>query len=78
MFSYEDTEILKSERGNYNERYKRILRIKHEELNVIKEEAKALNKKLTELTEEELEQVVGGGGKAPVYNAGKTHKDATK
>ena len=31
-----------------------------EELNTLKEEAKALNKKLTELTEEELEQVTGG------------------
>ena len=49
-----------------------------EELNTLKEEAKALNKKLTELTEEELEQVVGGSGKAPVLKAGKTHKDATK
>lgn len=31
-----------------------------EELKVIKEEVKTLNKKLTELTEEELEQVTGG------------------
>ena len=31
-----------------------------EELNVIKEEVEALNKKLIELTDEELEQVVGG------------------
>lgn len=30
------------------------------ELNVIKEEVETLNKKLTELTEEELEQVAGG------------------
>ena len=31
-----------------------------EELNTIKEEVEALNKKLRELTEEELEQVNGG------------------
>lgn len=31
-----------------------------EELNSIKEEVETLNKKLAELTEEELEQVVGG------------------
>lgn len=31
-----------------------------EELNALKEEVKALNKKLTELSEEELEQVAGG------------------
>ena len=31
-----------------------------EELNVLKEEAETLNKKLAELTEEELEQVSGG------------------
>lgn len=31
-----------------------------EELNVLKEEVETLNKKLAELTEEELEQVVGG------------------
>ena len=49
-----------------------------EELNTIKEEVESLNEKLTELTEEELEQVVGGSGKAPVLKAGKTHKDATK
>ena len=34
-----------------------------EELNAIKEEVEALNKKLTELTEEELEQVTGGSKK---------------
>ena len=33
-----------------------------EELNVIKEEVEALNKKLVELTEDELKQVVGGKG----------------
>ena len=49
-----------------------------EELNIIKEEVESQNEKLTELTEEELEQVVGGSGKAPVLKAGKTHKDATK
>ena len=47
-----------------------------EELNTLKEEAKALNKKLTELTEEELEQVVGGSGKAPVFKPKKALKDA--
>ena len=31
-----------------------------EELNIIKEEVETLNKKLQELTEEELEQVTGG------------------
>lgn len=31
-----------------------------EELNALKEEAENLNKKLHELTEEELEQVIGG------------------
>ena len=35
-----------------------------EELNVLKEEVEALNKKLAELTEEELAQVSGGTGKA--------------
>ena len=32
-----------------------------EELNALKEEVEALNEKLHELTEEELEQVTGGG-----------------
>ena len=32
-----------------------------EELNVLKEEVEALNKKLHELTEEEIAQVTGGG-----------------
>ena len=34
-----------------------------EELNAIKEEVEALNEKLRELTEEELEHVTGGGPK---------------
>ena len=34
-----------------------------EELNALKEEVETLNKKLHELTEEELEQVSGGGVK---------------
>ena len=34
-----------------------------EELNAIKEEVENLNKKLKELTEEELEQVTGSGPK---------------
>ena len=33
-----------------------------EELNALKEEVKTLNKKLAELTEEELAQVSGGDG----------------
>ena len=33
-----------------------------EELNALKEEVEALNRKLAELTEEELEQVSGGFG----------------
>ncbi len=33
-----------------------------EELNELKEEVETLNKKLAELTEEELAQVVGGAG----------------
>lgn len=32
-----------------------------EELDALKEEVEAMNKKLAELTEEELEQVTGGG-----------------
>ena len=32
-----------------------------EELNALKEEVETLNKKLADLTEEELEQVAGGG-----------------
>ena len=35
-----------------------------EELNKLKEEVEAVNEKLQELTEEELEQVNGGGGHA--------------
>ena len=35
-----------------------------EELNALKEEVETLNKKLAELTEEELAQVSGGAGKA--------------
>ena len=37
-----------------------------EELNALKEEVETLNKKLDELTEEELEQVSGGG--LPFYD----------
>ena len=33
-----------------------------EELNALKEEVETLNRKLHELTDEELEQVSGGGG----------------
>ena len=35
--------------------------MKAEEINALKEEIEAVNKKLAELTEEELEQVSGGG-----------------
>ena len=49
-----------------------------EELNTIKEEVETLNKKLQELTEEELEQVVGGSGKAPVFKPKKALKDAIR
>lgn len=43
-----------------------------EELNAIKEEVEALNKKLAELTEEELEQVTGGrhGIRTPLSSTG--------
>ena len=37
-----------------------------EELNALKEEVKTLNKKLAELTEEELTQVTGGSNHPPV------------
>ena len=37
-----------------------------EELNALKEEVEALNKKLAELTDEELAQVSGGEGVPPV------------
>ena len=40
-----------------------------EELNALKEEVEALNKKLAELTEEELAQVSGGYKKVPVEPA---------
>ena len=38
-----------------------------EELNALKEEVEALNKKLAELTEEELAQVSGGGALVKTY-----------
>ena len=38
-----------------------------EELNALKEEVEALNKKLHELTEEELKQVTGGVGVPPEF-----------
>ena len=37
-----------------------------EELNALKEEVETLNRKIHELTDEELEQVSGGGTWAPV------------
>ena len=38
-----------------------------EELNIIKEEVETLNKKLQELTEEELEQVTGGVSNPSIF-----------
>ena len=38
-----------------------------EELNIIKEEVETLNKKLAELTDEDLEQVTGGGVLVKTY-----------
>ena len=35
-----------------------------EELNALKEEVEALNKKLAELTGEELQQIIGGSGES--------------
>ena len=49
-----------------------------EELNTIKEEVETLNKKIQELTEEELKQVCGGSGKAPVFKAEKALKEYGK
>ena len=44
-----------------------------EELNALKEEVETLNKKLAELTEEELEQVAGGSGSSrPRFDIGDT------
>ena len=42
-----------------------------EELNALKEEVKALNKKLNELTEDELAQVTGGESSAKTVGRGK-------
>ena len=42
-----------------------------EELNALKEEVEALNKKLEELTEEELQQVSGGGAASALAVAGR-------
>ena len=41
-----------------------------EELNALKEEVETLNKKLAELTEEELKQVTGGGDGLPWTDGG--------
>ena len=38
-----------------------------EELNALKEEVKTVNKKLVELTDENLEQVIGGGALVITY-----------
>ena len=43
-----------------------ILMKTKEELNAIKEEIKQLNEKLSTLTSEELEQVIGGGSLQPI------------
>ena len=44
-----------------------------EELNAIKEEVESMNKKLAELTEEELEQVAGGNIEQEIKNLAKQH-----
>ena len=44
-----------------------------EELNALKEEVETLNKKLAELTEEELEQVTGGNIEQEIKNLAKQH-----
>ena len=44
-----------------------------EELNAIKEEVESMNKKLAELTEEELEQVAGGNIEQEIKNLAKQY-----
>ena len=44
-----------------------------EELDALKEEVETLNKKLAELTEEELEQVTGGNIEQEIKNLAKQH-----
>ena len=44
-----------------------------EELNTLRNEVEALNKKLAELNAEELEQVVGGLSKLPPFNPGEKY-----
>ena len=44
-----------------------------EELKALKEEVETLNKKLAELTEEELEQVTGGNIEQEIKNLAKQH-----
>ena len=39
----------------------------NEELNALKEEVETVSKDLRELTDEELEQVIGGEGVPPVF-----------
>ena len=41
-----------------------------EELNALKEEVETMNKKLAELSEEELEQVAGGGSESEISGSG--------
>ena len=41
-----------------------------EELNALKEEVETMNKKLAELSEEELEQVAGGGSESEIVGGG--------
>ena len=46
-----------------------------EELNILKEEVEAMNEKLKELTEEEIEEVVGGAYKNFQTDLGKLATD---
>ena len=41
-----------------------------EELNALKNEVEAMNKKLSELSEEELEQVAGGSSESEISGSG--------
>ena len=48
-----------------------------EELNALKEEVETLNKKLAELTEDELEQVSGGFVPIPYHKLGSLNGELT-
>ena len=49
-----------------------------EELNVLKAEVETLNKKLADLSKEELEQIVGGSAVYCPMPCGMTHKYGTR